>query len=210
MRSLGLVAGLLTATTGCGPQVGAWLYTLGLVPDEKVAAEYKLPDGPVLILVDDNQGLVQPPLARRALVEALGEELKKHNAAGEVTTNEELARLRRSAPDFDELSIRQVGRRANADTVLWINVEDFSVEDDLELLASPARFVVRLKVFNARADDKRDLRLWPREREGRFVTITVSPHDIRECKKMADVHRKIAAVMANKTARLFYDHTIER
>lgn len=163
-----------------------------------------------MILVDDDLDLIQPSLARRALVDALASELKSHNLTDRVTTNEELARLRQAVPDFDQLSIREVGRRAHADTVLWMSVEDFSVEDDLERVVTPARFTVRLKVFNARAEHKKDVRLWPLERQGRFISVKVSPQDVRACKSMAGVHRKIAAVMADKIARLFYDYSVER
>jgi len=208
--SFALAVGLLVATGGCGPDFGALFYHLGWVPQQKVSAEYRLPPGPVLILVDDDLDLVQPSLARRALVDALAKELKSHNITDRVTTNEELARLRQAVPDFDQLSIREVGRRANADTVLWMSVEDFSVEDDLERLVTPARFTLKLKVFNARAEHKKDVRLWPPERQGRFISVKVSPQDARACKSLAGVHRKIAAVMADKIARLFYDYTVER
>jgi len=210
MRSLWLVGAVLAAATGCGPDLGAWLYTLGLVPAQKVAAEFKIPAGHVLILVDDDLGLVRPSLACDALVDALARELTVHKAAEKITTSEQLAQLRREAPDFHTLSIREVGRRAGADTVLWMSVEDFAVEDDLEMAVTPARFVVRLKVFDARAESKADVRLWPGDRQGRYLSITVNPHDVRACKNQAGVHQKLAADMADKIAKLFYDHTIKQ
>lgn len=195
--------------TGCGPTAGAWLYTLGLVPEEKVKAEYRLPAAPLLILVDDDQGLVQPPTTTLALVELLSEELRKNGAIDRVTTNDEIARLRQANPDFDRLSIREVARQAQADTVLWISVEEYAMENNLELVSVPARFAVRLKVFNARAEQKRDLRLWPPEREGKFVVVTVGPNELRRCKSPAEAHRRLAQEMADKIAKLFYDHTIK-
>ena len=69
-----VAAGILCAiTTGCGPALGAWMYTLGLVPRQKVKAEYKLPQGPILILVDDDMDLIQPPLADKMLVDEIPE-----------------------------------------------------------------------------------------------------------------------------------------
>lgn len=185
------------------------MYTLGLVPDQKVAAEFTIPEGPVLVLVDDDLGLVRPSLACEALVDALGQQFKEHGVADQVTTGEELARLQQQAPDFDRLAIREVGRLAKADTVVWMSVEDFSVEDDLEMAVTPARFVVRAKVFNARAEHKRDVRLWPDDPGGRFLSITVNPHDVRACRNRAGVHQKLADEMADKVAKLFYNYRIK-
>jgi hypothetical protein len=195
---------------GCGPQFGAWLYTLGLVPEQKVAAEYHLPPGPLLILVDDDLDLVQPELARTALVDELARQLKTHEIANRVTTNEEIARIRQSHKDFNTMSIREVGQAAEADTVLWMSVEDFQLENDLAMVVTPAQFTVRLKVFDANAERKQDVRLWPDNREGRFITATMSPHDVRQCASLADVHHQLAALLADKIARLFYDYTIKR
>jgi hypothetical protein len=207
---LGLAGVLLLGAAGCGPSLGAWIYTLGLVPDQKVAAEFTIPDGPVLALVDDDLGLVRPPLACEALVDAVGEQFKEHGVADRVTTGEELARLRQQSPDFDKLSIREVGRLAKADTVVWMRVEAFSVEDDLEMAVTPARFVVRVKVFNTRAEHKKDVRLWPGDPEGRTLSVTVNPHDLRACQNRAGVHQKLADEMADKVAKLFYNYRIKR
>ncbi|NLE60046.1 MAG: hypothetical protein GX616_16970, partial [Planctomycetes bacterium] len=211
---IGLRAALLcvglTAVTGCGPEFGAVMYHLGVGAEQKSRAEFKIPPGPVLILVDDEMDLVAPPLAREALVDELATRLKEHKVAERVTTNEEIALIRRSAADFDELSVRAVGRRANADTVIWMNVEDFYVEKDLEMMVTPARFGVKLKVFNANEEDRGKIRLWPPEREGRRIDITVSPHDARKCKSRSEVDHLLATTMADKVAKLFYDYKVER
>jgi hypothetical protein len=200
----------LAMTTGCGYQFGALLYYLNLNPQDKVKAQFKLPPGPLLILVDDDMDLVQPPLAREALVDAVATQLREHKAADRVTTNEEIGLIRRSVPDFDKLSVSEVGRRASADTVIWMNVEDFYLEKDLQMMVTPARFAVKLKVFNPKEEDKYKKRIWPPEREGRAVDITVSPHDARRCKNRDEVHQLLAATMADKVAKLFYDYKVEK
>jgi len=199
----------LAMVAGCGQQFGAVIYYLGLTPQEKVKAEFKLPPGPLLILVDDDMDLVQPPLACETLVDTLATQLKENKAADRVTTNEEIGLIRRSVPNFEQLSISDVGRRANADTVIWMNVEDFYLEKDLQMMVTPARFGVKLKVFNPNEEDKYKKRIWPPERDGRAVSITVNPHDIRRCKSRDEVHQLLAATMADKVAKLFYDYKVE-
>lgn len=204
-----LLAGLAT-TTGCGANFGAVIYHMGLVPEQKVNAEFKLPPGPILILVDDDMDLLGPPTAREALVEALALQLKEHKVAERVTTNEELNLIRRSVADFDKLSVSEVGKRANADAVIWMNIEDFYLEGDLEMMVTPARFGVKLKVFNPREEDRRKKRIWPSEREGRMVNLTVSPHEVRRCKNRAEAVQLMSTNLAGDVAKLFYDYKIER
>ena len=97
----GILALICLAVAGCGPNAGAWLYTLGLYKKQKVPAEFKLPEGSVLILVDDDQELIHPAEARLALVDELAKRLKTHGITDRVTTNEEMARIRQAEPNFD-------------------------------------------------------------------------------------------------------------
>jgi hypothetical protein len=200
---------VLAGLAGCGPTLGSFLYFANLIPEQKVAAEFKLPPGPMLVLVDDDLGLVEPPIARDVLVDAVATQLREHKIVERVTTNEEIGLIRHSVPDFDRLSIREVGRKAKADTVMWMSVEDFYVDPDMEMLVNPARFDVRLKVFNVNEEDKRKIRLWPSERDGRLVGLTVKPTELHDCKTRADVHRLLATQMADKVAKLFYEYKVE-
>jgi hypothetical protein len=181
-----------------------------LMPDQKVEAEFELSDKPLVILVDDVRGLVDPPMARQALVESLSEELREHKVARRITTNEELARVRQAEPDFDKLSIREVGRKVNADVMIWISVIEFGFDQNLEMAVAPGRFVAKVKVFDIRAENEGNLRLWPTQRQGRFVDVEIPPHKVRSCKNKAEVHEKLADAMADKIARLFYEYTKER
>jgi len=194
---------------GCGPPLGAlWYHTF--MPSQKVPAEFELPEGPLLILVDDDQDLIQPPLARHALVDALARQLKAHGVADRVTKNEELARLRQSDPEFESRGTREVGQLLGADTVLWLSTVQFVVEDDLEIASTPGKFAVTLKVVNALAEERRDVRLWPPERKGRLVVVTVSSHDIRACRNQAEVHQKMGGALATEIGQLFYEKTVEQ
>jgi len=193
---------------GCGPSLGSWMYTLGLYPKQKVPAAYKLPPGSVLILVDDDRDLIQPSEARLALVDELAKELKEHEIADRVTTNEEIAKIRQAEPKFAQRGAREIGELANADTVIWLSTIEFSLPDDLEMVIEPAKFAVRLKMINARAEQRDEVRLWPPEREGRIVEAVVKPHEIRASKTLVEAHRKMAAALADEVAKLFYDREL--
>lgn len=210
-RFFALAAGIGAAgcLVGCS-EIAAALYFLR--PPQKVTAEYKLPPGPVLVLVDDDQGLIQPPTARMLLVDALARELKAHNITDRVTTNEELARIRQAEPRFDQRGARELGQLAEADTVLLLSTQAFFLEDDLEIASVPAKFAVTVRVINARAEKADQVRLWPpetTEREGRLVEAEVDPHTLRAGKNTAEAHAQLANALAVKVAQLFYDRRVE-
>ncbi len=196
-------AALLLAMGGCGPRFGAMLYFMGGGQGPKVPAEYTLPAGPLLILVDDDWDLVHPRNARDALVDALATELTHYKLVERVTTNEELARLRQTEPNFDKRGAREVGRLAKADVVIWLKVVRFSLDEDLEMAHQAGYFGVTLKVINANAQLRDEVVLWPSDREGRLIEIRVTAHEIRECGDLAKAHTLLAERLAVEIAKLF-------
>ncbi|HOB73694.1 MAG TPA: hypothetical protein PKG54_04135 [Phycisphaerae bacterium] len=199
----------LSCLAGCS-EIAAAMYFLR--PPKKVPAEYALKSESLLVLVDDDQGLIQPPTARMLLVDALARELKAHNLAQKVTTNEELARLRQAEPRFDQRGAREIGQLAEADTVLLLSTQTFSMEDDLEMASVPAKFAVTVRVINAKAETADQVRLWPpetTEREGRLVEAQVDPHTLRGAKSSADAHVQLANALAVKVAELFYERRVD-
>lgn len=210
-RRLALVAAfLLTAVGagGCGQDFGALIYTLGLHPTQKIPAEYNINSGNMLVLVDDDRDLIQPTTAREVLVDELAKQLKEHGIAERVTTNEELAKLRQQEPRFDQRGAREIGQMANAETVLWLSTTGFTLNNDLEMVMTPARFAVSVRLLDVKAEKSEDVRLWPTEREGRQVEVTVSAHDIRKCKDLKEAHTRIATALADEVAKLFYEQEV--
>lgn len=204
-------AGLAAMSAGCGPSIGGYLFFLS-PPMKTIKAEHKLTSGSVLVLVDDDQGLIRPPVAKYALVDAMARELKAHKVAEKVTTNEELARIRQSEAKFDQRGAREVGRLAEADTVIWLSTQTFALEDDMEIASVPAKWGVTVRVINATADTKDKVRLWPSEtteRDGHLIEATVEPHELRGAKTVQGAHEKLAEALAAKVTELFYDRKVE-
>jgi hypothetical protein len=199
----------LAPAAGCGPSLGAWLYTLKLYPTQTIAAQYTIPKGNLLILVDDDRDLIQPKTARDSLIDELAKLFKEHEVADRVTTNEELSKLRQQEPKFEKRGAREIGQLANADTVLWLNTINFSLNNDLEMTVTPGKFAVMVKVVNAKAEKADEVRLWPTDRDGRLVEVTMSSHDIRQCKSLKEAHEKMAAALADEVAKLFYEQKIK-
>lgn len=186
------------------------MYHMGVGQQERVEAEFELPKVPTLILVDDDQNLVHPRTALDALVDKLAIELQQRRLVEQVTTNEELAQLRLAYSDLHRRGAREVGGLANADTVIWIQVTRFGLPEDLERVMAEVPFTVTVKVLNARADTRDEVRLWPEQREGKLVEVKVSPHTLRQCADLQQAHETMAAEMAQEIARLFYAYTKEQ
>lgn len=198
---------LLALSAGC-QQLAVLTHLMG--PKQKIPAEYRLPAGPVLVLVDDQQDLMASPEARRELVDALATELRAHDAVDRVTTNEEIATIRKSTEDFEQRGVREVGQIAGADTVIWLSMKQFDVERDLEMVTQQAQAAATLKVINSKAEERSEVRLWPKEREGRMIGATVTPHELRACRTLPEMYRKVAGALAGEVAKLFYDQELER
>lgn len=196
----------LAGSAGCGPRAGTVLYFLGMGKGQDIPADYELPQKPLLILVDDEYDLVHPPHARDALVDALSKELRDRDLADKITSNEELAKVRQNTPNFDKRGAREVGELVKADIVLWLRIRRFTLPDDLEAAMQPCFFGVALKVLDVKASKREDVALWPKEREGKFVEVKVSPHDLRAAGNIREAHRVMAEKLAQDVAKLFYTH----
>jgi hypothetical protein len=205
------VALLLVTVAGCQQLATMWYFLRPPLKTEK--AEYPLKSSGILVLVDDNEGLVKPPMAREYLVDALAREFKDHKVTNKVTTNEEIARIRQAEPKFDERGARELGQLAEADTVVLLTVSAFAMEDELELAAAPAKFGVSVRVIDAKAEARDKVRLWPSElteREGRTVECEIPPHELRKFKTATQAHEELAKKLADEIAILFYDHQVEQ
>jgi hypothetical protein len=212
-RLVGLAAAtilLVSYVSGCGPKVGALLHFTGLVQPDKTPAVFDLARKPLLILVDDDWDLIHPPTARDALVDALATELRAHKLVDKVTTNEELARVRQSEPNFEKRGAREIGRLAKADIVLWLKVVRFTLPDNLDAAVVPCYFGVSVKVLDAKAAKREDVCLWPKEREGKPVEARISPHNLQACKSVREAHTAMATALASQVAKLFYEHEEEQ
>jgi len=203
-------ATLLVAAAGCGPQVGAFWYFFGPQKHEVIAAKFKLTKGPLLILMDDSPALDLPPQTRELVVRSLMDEFKAAGINEKVIPPARVNELRQQNPDFEKKGIRELGRAAGAQQVLWIFPKEFSMADTLDQTLRPARFTVVLKVINAEAERRDEVRLWPVSSEGELVGIEVNPHEVRAAKSSEELLRTMAQRLAVEIAHQFRDHEVPR
>ena len=208
LAGAGALALLLAGGAGCGMQGGAMAYWAGVGRSEKVKAEYTIPPGKVLILVDDDQGVVNLSQVRDLLVESLSQELLSHRAVTAVVDNDTTIKLRQSDERFERRGAREVGLLADADLVLWAQVQDFLAPAEIQDLAA-ARITVSVKVLNAREEQRREaVRLWPTGPGGQIVRTELSANDMSRLKGENAVAKEMAARLGRQIARLFYEYSL--
>ena len=136
-----VMAAAFSMTGGCG-QSGGWAYFLGIGRKTKIEAHFTLPEGKVLVLVDDPGGKVHWPRARDLLGRYLGEELLTHRAAESIISPESLARFRQTDAAFETYAAHRIGRKLGADTVICANPVAQTQTQAVEMVRKGGRVVL--------------------------------------------------------------------
>jgi len=199
---------LCMSTTGCGQTGGKLLYVLGFGRGHKVPAEHKLPEGTVLVLVDDPQGLLGTVRIGSILAEKTGEALLKQEATDAVVSQQAISRLRRTDPEFERRPADGIGRRLGARTVIWLQVKEFFAPNEVQDTESAAVLSVAVKLLDARAKKRALVRLWPTDPDGRVETVQLRATHVAGMSGQKAIARKLAERLARQIARLFYTHTL--
>jgi len=196
----------LAALTGCGPQFGAFLYFFGQPPKQTVQAKFKLTTGPLLILFDDSPAVDLPPEMRTLVVRAITDEFTRTGSNERVVPLTRLNERRQTHRELDKRGMREVGRLAQADQVLWLYPREFSMAGAPEQALDPAKLTVVIKVIDAKATERTKVRLWPVSEDGELVSISVPPHEVRAAQSPDALLRTMAQRLAVEVGHLFHDY----
>ena len=194
----------------CGPQMGAIWYHFGN-PSIPVDAEYKLGKGPLLILADS---LGPRPVGdvETAIIKAITAEFHAHEINDQIIPARRLAELRRVEPDYAKLSAAALGKRLGAEQVLHLQVMFTAAQQTSEgdvMTGASCRADVR--VVNPNATEREDVRLWPPgppNLPGKGIEAKITVHQARYARTPDGRAKVLAAALADRVARLFYDHKI--
>ena len=195
---------LVMGLGGCGP-LAAWT-AAQFAPPEKVPATYDPPaQKTFLVLVDDYHQVLQYEPLKADLTAELNRQLREHRIARGVVEHDELLNLMETTPRFDDLSTAEVGRELQADIVLYVLIDRFSLKE------SPANPLWQGKLgASVRLVDVREGRLWPTDRLGGYPvpTVQLPPTSSDSPTAEAVLSRALARRMADRIAKLFYRHEV--
>jgi hypothetical protein len=194
---------------GCTYSGGELLYALGFGRGQKVTAKFRLTDGPLMILIDDTGQRVDWPMATRYLLDDLAQELLRNKAAERIIPPQTVDHLRQSVPDFDKRGCRELGELGGAEQVLWIRVQDFLAEDQIQDATMAAYFSVNVKVINVLEKESRSrVRLWPAIPQGHPIIVTMTGSEVGMAKTKDAISKELAKRLSERVAKLFYDHRL--
>lgn len=200
--SLAVCAVLLLCSTGCYQMASAFAAASG---GEWVDAEFKIAEGPLLVLIDDLDDLVTEPRAIKEVHETISDIFYEFKINRLVIPFEEWQTLRQTDKDYDTLSIREIGEKLGAEQVLYVKIIRFSLSDEPGADIYKGHFVARTKVLSTRSG--RDVRLWPEtDPAGEKVEATTAPEPIDGDRSAFEVARELSIKLGQGVAKNFYGH----
>jgi hypothetical protein len=206
-RLLLSVAFLLIA--GCTYTGGQLLYLFGVGKGKLMEAKFVLTEEPILIFVDDPGERISWPGAFEHISNALAQQLLEHKAAKKIIPNATLERLRQAEPEFDKLSCRQIGEKTGATQVLWIEVLDYLVTQDVYDTGHAAFVNVTVRVIDVKwKEHDGTARLWPKSPEGSVVAASLNANQVIELKTHNSISLALAGAFAEKVAKIFYEYRL--
>ncbi len=205
----GLLGLVMVTGSGCGPQIGALLYTVA--PEQKNKADFKLTPSRLAILIDDPYGSLPRADLRAAIHARMAAEMAEHKVPAAVVPMADVARLEQENRDFDNLSIRAVGEQVHADQVLHISILSFTLGDDAKNGVYLGKAKAQVKICST--ERKASVRVWPSTGDGYIVEIqqpNEQADDWGNSGKPAEAYAQaVAERLAKRIAMLFYEHSAE-
>ncbi|MBI5724697.1 MAG: tyrosine-protein phosphatase [Planctomycetes bacterium] len=199
--------GTATQTTSQPATGGAASLDSGLLwllqPLTAVDAQYKIERGKkILVFVDDPKNVVPYERLKKRLVASLNKELTGNNVAASTVPHERLTNLMLSTPNFNDLSVSEVGQKLGADIIIYVKLENFSLKDEPATTVWNARLATSVKVV-----DSRGKRLWPTGQNTFDIDPVELPSEDKPDPNFAEtLTNRLADKMADKIAKLFYNY----
>jgi hypothetical protein len=192
---------VLLASPGCIQFASAWANITG---GDVIEPEYKLGQGPLLILIEDPRGDVSDPRAMRELHATISDIFVEFKVNHRVVPWEQRERLERAEKEYSKLSIREIGEKLGAEQVLYVRVEKFSLQSEPGAPIFKGEFITRVKVLDTKQE--KDVRQWPREPSGRRISVTTPAISSEGDKSASDVAKELAIKMGQAITEMFYEH----
>ena len=202
-RSICLLSWIFPAVLLGGCAVAAWFATL--FPPDKVKPLYEIPkNNTLLVLVEDPKHHAGETALKTELTEFLNQEFEQRGLVEHVVSYRQLINLAAATENFRALSTSEVGKKLDADVVLYVQVDEFSLKDDPNSPFWHGNLSTLVRLVSVKEG-----RLWPRELPEGYKPRKVDGGSVsgdgsrRFEQKLV---RDMALEMADNIAKLFYEH----
>jgi len=184
-------------SSGC-EVAGVLLHTA--IGEPPVPAQFEPPKEPTLILVENYRSPDSMQLDGDQIAHQIGEELKKE-AKLDLVDSEKLQELREDDVEaYRKMKITDVGKAANAKTVIYVDLLESEVSQDPSQGAVHAVATARIKVVDVKTGNT----LWPSDAShGKELSQTVE-YDQLDGQRAVAMHTEMLTKLSSKIAKLFY------
>ncbi|MBI5722860.1 MAG: hypothetical protein HZA50_02800 [Planctomycetes bacterium] len=202
MRQNLLICTLLAGMVSPGCHIPETV-VLATRPPTPVEAKYRIEKGKkIFAFVDDSRNIAPSGRIKNRMATSLNKQLTDNNVAASTVPHERLTNLMLSTPDFNNLSVSEIGRKLGADVIICVKLEKFSLKDEPVATLWNPRFETSVKVV-----DNRGGRLWPDGEYNYSVEPVELPSQDRNDPNFAEeLTNMLADKMADRIAKLFYNH----
>ena len=158
---------------------------------------------PVVIFLDDRAGVIRNARLRDAITTTASQELLDHEVVDHVIDSKAVAAVVSHEPRSDLLPISVIGQKVNADIVIYVEPEVFTLSPDNQTYIPTAKFEVKI------IDAQDDSRIWPDKPEG--YTFSVSAHTKQGAPPSSasarnQAEQEFAVFVGQRLAQMFYSH----
>ncbi len=171
---------------------------------DSIKAEFKLTKGPILVFIDDHDSKIEQPIAIRECHDTIADNFARFDVNTRVIPFSEWQHLEQTEEKYDKMSIRRVGEKLGAEQIVYVRIDQFTLQSEPGAPLYKGLFSSRVKVLSTEREP--NVRLWPREEAGRLVRVETAPVSTGGEKSPNDIARELGQRMGKQVAGLFYEH----
>jgi len=196
---------LAIALGGCNVTDALYaIFIAPLIPAPTVEAEYSLEDKTILIWIDDTAIDPKHHSLRRELTTAIRKHLEEHEAIGSAVSYAKIAQFRMAHPDYIDISIQELGKRLQAQQVMYLFVNQFQFRHE----AGEGYYQPSLSGSAKIIDVSTGERVWPKDKSYQSFAVNQPMIEGKGTEFEDGLIRKFGAAVAQVIAPYFYKHKI--
>ena len=192
-----LVVGVLPLLSGCAAASAIQYKLFGPPP---VPARYMPPKEPMLVLVEEGNRSSGAMVETEELASALEDELKSHDVAPLVDSNQVQQLRDRGQAAFRSMSIGEIGRRAGARQVLYVALRRFEFEHPESADVVRVKIETEIKMVDTQTQEVR----FPMTGDGEPFEFETPYTRITPQNSQSALRASTIQTAAREIARMFY------
>jgi len=173
-----------------------------------IDAQYTLPDRKTVVFVDDRTNILSRTQLRAVIGDKVSTVLMKQGLVTDtIATRDAIAIARKDETVDKPIPISEIGQRVGADTIIYVQIEDFALSAPGGIARPSAQASVKVIDVSGRS------RLYPAPSELKGQPVSTSMREVSEDLYQSTAGRRqiediLAAEIGAEVAKLFYKHEV--